>query len=104
MKAIALPAFVSLTLFVLCTAAEAADKPAALKEAFKGHFLVGTAINRNMATGAAGPAGAPSRTRKTLLLSKSSSTRSLPKTISSGSSFTRAKARTATTSGRPMPS
>jgi endo-1,4-beta-xylanase len=32
----------------------AADQPASLKETFKDHFLVGTAVNRNMVTGGAG--------------------------------------------------
>src|SRR5262245_1137446 len=41
MKAIAFPAFVGATVLALCTAVEAADKPTSLKEAFKGHFLVG---------------------------------------------------------------
>jgi endo-1,4-beta-xylanase len=31
-----------------------ADQPASLKETFKEHFLVGTAVNRNMVTGGAG--------------------------------------------------
>ena len=31
-----------------------ADQPASLKETFKEHFLVGTAVNRNMVTGSAG--------------------------------------------------
>ncbi|HMH98488.1 MAG TPA: endo-1,4-beta-xylanase, partial [Bradyrhizobium sp.] len=42
------------TLLAICAVAEAADKPLSLKDAFKDHFLVGTAINRNMATGTAG--------------------------------------------------
>ncbi len=35
-------------------ASVAADQPASLKETFKDHFLVGTAVNRNMVTGGAG--------------------------------------------------
>ena len=37
-----------------CSFVQSAEKPATLKETFKDHFLVGTAINRNMATGGAG--------------------------------------------------
>jgi endo-1,4-beta-xylanase len=54
MKAISHPVFLSAALLAICATAEAADKPASLKDAFKDHFLVGTAINRNMATGTAG--------------------------------------------------
>src|SRR5262245_58944538 len=41
-------------LLTICANVRAADKPAALKDAYKEHFLIGTAINRNMATGTAG--------------------------------------------------
>jgi len=37
-----------------CAVSAAADQPASLKETFKDHFLVGTAVNRNMVTGGAG--------------------------------------------------
>lgn len=53
MKAIACSAFVSAALLVICAAAEAADKPVSLKDAFKDYFLVGTAVNRSMVTGSA---------------------------------------------------
>jgi endo-1,4-beta-xylanase len=38
----------------LVPAASSADAPIALKDAFKEHFLVGTAVNRSMVTGGAG--------------------------------------------------
>src|SRR5262245_13208798 len=41
-------------LLTICANVRAADKPTALKDAYKEHFLIGTAINRNMATGNAG--------------------------------------------------
>jgi hypothetical protein len=39
-------------LIAIGTTARSADKPVTLKDAYKEHFLVGTAINRSMATGA----------------------------------------------------
>src|SRR5437867_5951735 len=51
MRAIASTAFLSAALLAICRAAEAADKPVSLKEAFKDYFLVGTAVNRSMVTG-----------------------------------------------------
>jgi hypothetical protein len=33
--------------------ARPADSPATLKDAFKAHFLIGTAVNRSMVTGSA---------------------------------------------------
>ena len=51
MRAIASTAFLSAALLAICPAAEAADKPVSLKEAFKDYFLVGTAVNRSMVTG-----------------------------------------------------
>lgn len=54
MNFIARLAVLPTTLLAICAVAEAADKPVSLKDAFKDHFLVGTAINRNMATGTAG--------------------------------------------------
>ncbi len=54
MKAIACSAFMSAALLVICAADEPADKPVSLKATLKDHFLVGAAINRNMATGTAG--------------------------------------------------
>jgi endo-1,4-beta-xylanase len=53
MKAIACSAFMSAALLVICAADEAADKPVSLKEAFKDHFPIGTAVNRSMVTGGA---------------------------------------------------
>src|SRR6266487_4282930 len=51
MRAITGTAFLSAALLAICPAAEAADKPVSLKEAFKVSFLVGTAVNRSMVTG-----------------------------------------------------
>src|SRR4051812_28772968 len=42
------------TLLTTVLAAWSADAPVPLKEAFKEHFLVGTAVNRSMVTGGAG--------------------------------------------------
>ena len=42
------------TLLAIATTAWAADTPVTLKDAYRKHFLVGTAINRNMATGTGG--------------------------------------------------
>ena len=42
------------TLLAITVTAQSADKPAALKDVFKDHFLVGTAINRSHATGTGG--------------------------------------------------
>src|SRR5580765_5565283 len=42
------------TLFGIGTTAEASEKPVTLKDTFKEHFLVGTAVNRSMVTGGAG--------------------------------------------------
>jgi len=53
MKAIASTAFLSAAMLAICAAAEAADQPGSLKEAFKDCFLVGTAVNRSMVTGGA---------------------------------------------------
>ena len=41
-------------LLAVCANAQSANAPVALKETFKDQFLVGTAINRNMANGTAG--------------------------------------------------
>ena len=53
MRAIASTAFLSAALLVICAVTEAADKPAPLKDAFKDHFPIGTAVNRSMVTGGA---------------------------------------------------
>ena len=42
------------TLLAITVTAQSADKPAALKDVFQDHFLVGTAINRSHATGTGG--------------------------------------------------
>ncbi len=41
-------------LLAITVTVRAADKPVSLQEIFKDHFLVGTAVNRNMVTGEAG--------------------------------------------------
>src|SRR5438128_10788797 len=51
MRAIASTAFLSAALLAICPAAEAADKPVSLKEAFKDCLVVGRAVNRSMVTG-----------------------------------------------------
>jgi endo-1,4-beta-xylanase len=48
----------------------AADKPAALKDAYKEHFPIGTAINRNMATGTAGFRRSAEQNAKDIVLIK----------------------------------
>src|SRR5882672_10655343 len=45
---------VTATLLAMATTAWSADKSVALKDVYGRHFLVGTAINRNMATGTGG--------------------------------------------------
>jgi endo-1,4-beta-xylanase len=54
MKAITHICLFSATLLAVNVSAEAADQPASLKDTFKDHFLVGTAVNRTMVTGGAG--------------------------------------------------
>jgi endo-1,4-beta-xylanase len=54
MKAITRTYLLSAALLTVSVSAGAADQPASLKESFKNHFLVGTAVNRNMVTGGAG--------------------------------------------------
>ena len=54
MKAITHTCLLSATLFAVGVSAGAADKTVSLKETFKDHFLVGTAVNRSMVTGDAG--------------------------------------------------
>jgi endo-1,4-beta-xylanase len=44
----------SAALLSLGLSAGAADKPASLKDTFKEHFIIGTAVNRSMVTGGAG--------------------------------------------------
>ncbi len=41
-------------LWIAIGATHAAESSVALKDAFKEHFLIGTAVNRNMVTGGAG--------------------------------------------------
>ena len=45
---------IAAALLAVCANVRSADAQAALKEAFKHHFLLGTAVNRNMVTGGAG--------------------------------------------------
>jgi endo-1,4-beta-xylanase len=54
MKAITHTCLLTAALLAAGVSAGATDKPASLKETFKDHFLVGTAVNRNMVMGGAG--------------------------------------------------
>jgi endo-1,4-beta-xylanase len=54
MKPSARTTLLTAALFVLGTTVWAADQGPTLKDAFKDHFLVGTAVNRSMVTGGAG--------------------------------------------------
>jgi endo-1,4-beta-xylanase len=54
MKAITYTCLLSATLLAAGVSAGAAGKPVSLKDTFKDHFLVGTAVNRNMVNGGAG--------------------------------------------------
>src|SRR5688572_8279254 len=54
MKAIALITLFNLALLTIIAGAAAVDNPVTLKQTFKDHFLVGTAVNRNMVNGSAG--------------------------------------------------
>ena len=54
MKVIAHTILLTAALLAIGATAEAAEKSASLKDTFKEHFLVGTAVNRNMVTGGAG--------------------------------------------------
>ena len=49
-----LPGLFTAMLLAAGTTAWSADAPVALKEVFKDHFVVGTAVNRSMVTGGAG--------------------------------------------------
>jgi endo-1,4-beta-xylanase len=54
MKTITHTCLLSAALVTVGVSAGAADQPASLKESFKKHFLVGTAVNRTMVMGGAG--------------------------------------------------
>ena len=54
MKAITHTCLLSAAFLTIGVSGRAADKPASLKETFKEHFFVGTAVNRSMVTGGAG--------------------------------------------------
>ena len=54
MKNILQTTLLAAALLVVIFSARAADKPIALKDAYKDHFMVGTAMNRNQLTGTAG--------------------------------------------------
>ena len=53
-RAIIRPGWVAALALAMVATARAAEPGVALKDAFKEHFLVGTAVNRNMVTGGAG--------------------------------------------------
>jgi endo-1,4-beta-xylanase len=57
-------------LLSVCASVRSDNPPATLKEAFKDHFLVGTAINRNMATGAAAFRRTPEQNARDIALIK----------------------------------
>jgi endo-1,4-beta-xylanase len=54
MNSIAHPILLTAVLLAGAATAEAAEMPFSLKDAFKEHFLIGTAVNRNMVAGGAG--------------------------------------------------
>jgi hypothetical protein len=54
MKAIARTSLLTVALLAINITVISAEKPVTLKDTFKEHFLVGTAVNRNMVTGGAG--------------------------------------------------
>jgi endo-1,4-beta-xylanase len=54
MKTIMHTILLTTALIAIGAPAKAAEKPVTLKDTFKDHFLVGTAVNRNMVTGGAG--------------------------------------------------
>ena len=57
-------------LLAVTSTAYAAEAPAALKDAFKEHFLVGTAVNRSMVTGGAGFRRSAEQNGKDIILLK----------------------------------
>src|SRR5688572_27878147 len=70
MKAIEHIVFLTTALLAISAPAESAEKPTTLKETFKDHFLVGTAVNRSMVTGGGGFRRSPEQTAKDIALLK----------------------------------
>jgi endo-1,4-beta-xylanase len=63
-------AVLAATLLTMVLAAWSADAPVPLKEAFKEHFLVGSAVNRSMVTGGAGFRRSAEQNAKDIVLLK----------------------------------
>ena len=70
MKAIPFTTLLSLALLTAGASAATSDKPVSLKETFKDHFLLGTAVNRSMVTGGAGFRRTAEQNAKDVLLVK----------------------------------
>ena len=60
--------FLTTALLVISATAQAAERPITLKDTFKDHFLVGTALNRSMVMGRAGFRRSPEQTAKDITL------------------------------------
>src|SRR4030095_7111099 len=70
MKTIEHIMFLTTALLAISATAEAAERPITLKDTFKDHFLVGTAVNRSMVTGGAGFRRSTEQTTKDIALLK----------------------------------
>jgi endo-1,4-beta-xylanase len=70
MKTIEHILFLTTALLAISATAEAAEKPITLKDTFKAHFLVGTAVNRSMVTGGEGFRRSAEQTAKDIALLK----------------------------------
>lgn len=70
MNPIARTILLTLALLAIGSIAEAAETSVTLKDTFKDHFLVGTAVNRNMVTGGAGFRRSAEQTAKDVALVK----------------------------------
>src|SRR5690349_390113 len=60
--------FLTTVLLSISAAAQAAEKPITLKDTFKDHFLVGTAVNRSMVMGGTGFRRSAEQTAKDITL------------------------------------
>ena len=69
-RAIIRPGWVAALALAMVATARAAEPGVALKDAFKEHFLVGTAVNRNMVTGGAGFRRSAEQSAKDVALAK----------------------------------
>lgn len=70
MKTIEHIIFLTTTLLTISASAESAEKPITLKETFKDHFLVGTAVNRSMVMDGTGFRRSAEQTAKDIALLK----------------------------------